>query len=316
MSETPTIKTSAAMAESASSAAHIRPLDPLAAVIVTVLCLSWGLNQVAIKLAIHDIPPLVQALVRSLGAAIIVFAWMRWRKLPIFAHDGSLQTGLLCGVFFGLEFICIYHALNYTTATRAILFLYLAPFFVVVGIRWVMPADRFSSRQWIGLILSFAGMLLAFGVPTPALDPRQIVGDLLSVAAALFWAMTTLLVKASRMSRISAEKMMMYQLAVSVPMLIGASWLVGERMDLTTVPSAVALASVAYQTLYIVPVTYVIWFALIVRYSASRLSAFSFLTPLFGVAAGYLVLGDPLTPAFALAVLLVMAGLALVNRRG
>jgi drug/metabolite transporter (DMT)-like permease len=294
-------------------ASHTRPLDPVAAALVTVLCLSWGLNQVAIKLAIHDIPPLLQALVRSLGAGMIIFAWMRWRNLPVFARDGSLPSGLLCGLFFGLEFVCIYHALNYTTATRAILFLYLAPFFVVVGMRWLMPAARFGTRQWVGLILSFVGMMLAFGLPTPALDPRQIIGDLLSVASAFFWAVTTLLIKTSRMNRIAAEKSMLYQLAVSIPLLAGTSWLLGEQM-VTTMPSAVALASVAYQTLYIVPVTYVAWFALIVRYSASRLSAFSFLTPLFGIAAGHLVLGDPLTPAFAVAVVLVMAGLVLVNR--
>jgi len=315
MPETPTSKGGAVTADTALPASHTRPLDPLAAALVTVLCLSWGLNQVAIKLAIHEIPPLLQALVRSLGAGAIVFAWMRWRNLPVLARDGSLPAGLFCGLLFALEFVCIYHALNYTTATRAILFLYLAPFFVVVGIRWLMPADRFGARQWVGLILSFIGMMLAFGLPTPALDPRQIFGDVLSVASAFFWALTTLLIKTSRLSRVSAEKSMLYQLAVSVPILAFSSWLLGEQM-VTSMPSTIALGAVAYQTLYIVPVTYVAWFALIVRYSASRLSAFSFLTPLFGIAAGHLVLGDPLTPAFAVAVALVMAGLVLVNRPG
>jgi len=61
-------------------------------------------------------------------------------------------------------------------------------------------------------------------------------------------------------------------------------------------------------------VSFVIWFAPIIRYSANRLSAFTFLTPLFGVAAGHLVLNEPLTPAFAVAVALVAAGLVLVNR--
>jgi len=315
MSKIPTSEVAATAADSAPLASQTRPLDPLAAVLMVVLCLSWGVNQVAIKLAIHDIPPLLQALVRSLGAGIIVFAWMSWRNLPVFARDGSLKAGLWCGVFFALEFVCIYHALNYTTATRAILFLYLSPFFVVIGMRWLMPADRFGTRQWVGLILSFAGMILAFGLPTPALDPRQIFGDMLSVVSAFFWAMTTLLIKTSRLSHVASEKSMLYQLAVSVPILAGASFLVGEPM-VTTMPSAIALASVAYQTLYIVPITYVAWFALIVRYSASRLTVFGFLTPLFGIAAGYLVLGDPLTPAFAVAVVLVTAGLVLVNRPG
>jgi drug/metabolite transporter (DMT)-like permease len=64
----------------------------------------------------------------------------------------------------------------------------------------------------------------------------------------------------------------------------------------------------------VVSVTYVVWFALVVRYSANRLSAFTFLTPLFGVAAGHLVLNEPLTPPFVLAVAFVAFGLVLVNR--
>ena len=105
---------------------------------------------------------------------------------------------------------------------------------------------------------------------------------------------------------------MLYQLVVSAPILGVAAWLTGEHI--THWPSAVALGSLTYQTVWVVSVTFVIWFALIARYSANRLSAFSFLTPLFGVAAGHLVLSEPLTPAFAAAVALVAAGLVLVNR--
>jgi drug/metabolite transporter (DMT)-like permease len=132
------------------------------------------------------------------------------------------------------------------------------------------------------------------------------------VGAALFWAATTLTIKASPLTRASAEKVMLYQLVVSAPVMAIAAILLGERV--THMPSTVAIGSMAYQTVWVVSVTFVIWFALIARYSASRLSAFTFLTPLFGVAAGHLVLGDPLTPAFAAAVALVAAGLMLVNR--
>jgi len=276
------------------------------------LCLSWGFNQVAVKLAIHDIPPLTQAALRSTGAALLVAAWCKLRGLSLFARDGTLVPGLAAGIAFGIEFILIYQGLVYTTATRAVLFIYLAPFFVVLGTRIFLPADRFGAYQWIGLLLSFAGMLVAFGVPTPALDPRQIIGDFMMVGAALFWAFTTLIIKASRLNRVSSEKVMLYQLVVSAPMLAAAALIVGERI--THAPSALAVGSLAYQTIWVVSVTFVIWFALVVRYSASRLSVFSFLTPLFGVAAGHLVLGEPLTAAFAAAVVLVAIGLVLVNR--
>jgi drug/metabolite transporter (DMT)-like permease len=296
---------------SPSSHHTTRPLDAVAASIVVVLCLSWGFNQVATKLAIHDIPPLLQGTIRSVIAAIIVAIWCRLRGIPLLSRDGSLQAGLAAGFFFGLEFLFIFQGLTYTTALRATLFIYLAPFFVVLGGRIFLPQDKFSAAQWLGLLLSFAGMIVAFGLPTPAVDPRQALGDLMMVVGAVFWATTTLIIK-SRLNRIPAEKVMLYQLVVSAPMLAVCALVAGERI--TAMPSALALGALAYQTVWVVSVTFVIWFALIARYSANRLSVFSFLTPLFGVAAGHLVLDEPLTPAFGAAVALVAAGLVLVNR--
>ena len=206
----------------------------------------------------------------------------------------------------------IYRGLLYTTAGRAVLFIYTAPFFVALGARWFLPADRFHWSQWTGLALSFAGIALAFGLPTPAADPRQLIGDVMMLGAAVGWAATTLIIKASSLNRVSAEKVMLYQLVVSAPVLALCALLFGEHM--TAMPSALALGALAYQIVWVVSVTFVVWFALIARYSANRLSAFTFLTPLFGVAAGHLVLGEPLTPAFAAAVALVAGGLVLVNR--
>ncbi len=300
---------------SSPSAAHhhvTRPLDALAAAAVVLLCLSWGFNQVATKLAIQDIPPLTQAAIRSIVAALIVVLWCKARGLPLFARDGTLAAGIGVGLCFCVEFSLIYQGLAYTTATRAVLFLYLAPFFVVLGARVFLPVDRFTPAQWLGLALSFAGMLLAFGVPTPALDPRQAIGDVMLVGAAIFWAATTLLTKTTRLVKISAEKVMLYQLVVSAPVLTLEALIAGQRI--THMPSAIAIGALTYQTVWVVSVTFVIWYALVARYSANRLSAFTFLTPLFGVAAGHLVLSEPLTPAFAAAVALVAGGLILVNR--
>jgi drug/metabolite transporter (DMT)-like permease len=274
--------------------------------------LSWGFNNVAIKLAIHDIPPLIQSSARSLIAALLVGIWTRARGIPLFKRDGTLAAGILAGFLFALEFLLIYRGLVWTTATRGVLFLYLAPFFVVIGSRWLVPGDHFRVSQWLGLLLSFLGIVIAFGLPTPASDPRQILGDLMLVGGAAAWAATTLIIKASALNRISAEKTLLYQLVVSAPLLGIGAIIFGERM--VGAPSALALGAFAYQTVYVVSITFTIWFVLVVRYSAARLSVFTFLAPLFGVAAGHLVLNEPLTPAFAVAVALVAAGLLLVNR--
>jgi len=289
-----------------------RPLDGLGIAVVVALCLSFGFNQVAIKLAIADIPPLTQSALRSAGAAVIIMAWMRLRRIRFDIRDGTLVPGVVAGVLFALEFVLIYRGLVWTTATRTSLFLYTAPFFVVIGAHWLLPGDRFDLSQWIGLGLSFAGIAAALGIPTPAGDPHQLVGDLMVVAAAACWAATTLVIKASSLNRVSPEQTMLYQLLVSAPLLAIGAVLLGERFPGD--PSAVALWSLAYQTVWVVSITFVIWFVVIQRYSASRVSAFTVLTPLFGVAAGRLVLGDPLTPTFVAAVVMVVAGLVLVNR--
>lgn len=289
-----------------------RPLDAVAIAVTLGLCVSWGFNNVAIKVAIHDIPPLIQSSTRSLLATILVGAWCRFRGIGLFERDGTLAAGVFAGLLFALEFLLIYRGLAWTTVTRGTLFLYLAPFFVVIVSRWLIPGDSFHLWQWIGLLLSFAGIVIAFGIPGPVSDPRQILGDLMLVGAALAWAATTLLIKASPLGRISPEKTLLYQLVISVPLLGIGALVFGERIH--ALPSALALGAFAYQTIWVVSVTFVVWFALIVRYSAARLSVFTFLAPLCGVTAGHFVLNEPLTPPFVMAVILVAAGLIMVNR--
>jgi drug/metabolite transporter (DMT)-like permease len=288
-----------------------RPLDAVATALMVVLCLSWGLNQVAIKLALPEIPPMTQGALRSFGALPVVLIIARLRGVRLTAHDGTLGPGLLAGALFGLEFICIYAGLVWTTASRGVVFVYVGPFFIALGAR-VFLHERLVPIQWGGLALAFLGIIVAVGVPDPTVDGRILLGDGLLTAGGLFWAATTLIIKGTSLARVSAEKTTIYQLAVSALLLAVGAAVLGERV--VRIPGAVALGSLAYQTIWVLAITFTVWFALVVKYSASRLAALSFLTPLFGVAAGHFIMGDPLTPTFAVAVLLVVVGLVLVNR--
>jgi drug/metabolite transporter (DMT)-like permease len=292
--------------------AATRPLELSAVAVVVVLCLSWGFNQVAVKFALADIPPLTQAAIRSGGAALILWIYARIRGISLDFRGETLRVGLLAGLLFGLEFVFIYRALLFTTASRTTLFIYIAPFVVVLGSHFLVPNDRFRWSQWVGLLMSFGGLLLAFGLPTPSANAYQFLGDLLALAGGVAWGFTTLIVKSSSLATAAPEKTLQYQLVVSVPILALSALLFGEAI--THMPGKVALIALTYQTVWVVSLTFLIWFMMVARYSASRLSAFTFLTPLFGVFAGHLVLGDPITPAFAGAVALVVGGLILVNR--
>ena len=275
------------------------------------LCVSWGFNQIAVKLALPDIPPMLQATIRSSGALIVLFVIARLRGVKMFERDGTLWAGLSAGILFGIEFVLIYRGLLLTSASRAVVFLYTAPFFVALG-SYLFLGERLRASQWGGLGLSFAGVALAIGVPQANVDANVLLGDLLIVAGGALWAATTLIVKATALIKAPAEKGLGYQVALSIPILGFAAWISGERV--THVPGPLSLALLAYQSFWVVGLTFLLWFALVKTYSASKLSAFTFITPLFGVVASYFILHDTLTLAFGAAALLVIAGLYLVNR--
>jgi drug/metabolite transporter (DMT)-like permease len=288
-----------------------RPLSPGAVALMLMLCLSWGFNQIAVKLALPDIPPMLQATIRSAGALPVLLLIARLRGVKIFVSDGTLAAGLIAGVLFGVEFILIFQGLLLTSASRAVVFLYTTPFFVALGSYWFL-GERMRASQWGGLALSFAGVALAIGVPQPNVDAAVLLGDLLIVAGGALWAATTLIAKGTALRHAAPEKALGYQVALSIPILGVAAWVFGETM--TRVPGPLALSLMVYQAVWVVGLTFLLWFMLVQNYSASKLSAFTFITPLFGVVASYFILHDTLTPVFGAAALLVISGLYLVNR--
>ncbi|ABD86065.1 DMT family transporter [Rhodopseudomonas palustris] len=288
-----------------------RPLSVGAIALVMLCCLSWGFNQIAIKLVLPEVPPFLQATIRSLGALLVIGLIAQARGVKLWQRDGAWRAGLFAGVLFGIEFVLIYRGLMLTTASRAVVFLYTAPFFVAFG-AYQLLHERLNRLQWGGLALSFVGVALAIGVPQPNVDAGVLLGDLMMIGGGALWAATTLIVKTTRLGRVPAEKGLGYQVAVSIPILALAAWLSGETVPQW--PTPLSLALMAYQAVWVVGLTFLLWFGLVKTYSASKLSSFTFITPLFGVAAGYLIMDDPLTPTFGVAALLVTAGLYLVNR--
>lgn len=288
-----------------------RPLNAGAIALMLVLCLTWGFNQIAVKLALPDIPPMLQATLRSAGALPVLMLSGSLRGVRFFARDGTLVPGLVAGLLFALEFVLIYQGLRLTSAARAVVFLYTTPFFVALGSHHLL-GERLRLIQWGGLALSFLGVALAIWAPQPDVDAKVRLGDLMLVAGGAAWAATTLVAKGTKLRRAAPEKALGYQVALSIPILAFAAWLSGE--SIAHAPGGRAIALVGFQAVWVVGTTFTLWFALIKAYSPSKLAAFTFITPLFGVVASYLILHDTLTLAFGGAALLVIAGLVLVNR--
>ena len=287
-----------------------KALDATAFSLMVLLTALWGFQQVTIKLIAADVSLVAQAAIRSIVATALLLAWAGIHRIPLFGRDGTLVAGVAAGLLFAFEFVFIYGGLGYTNASRMSVFVYLAPPLTALGLHFFVRGERLGMVQWSGVLVAFAGLVLAFW---EGLGSGTWVGDLCGLIAALLWASTTVLIRATSLGRTSATKTLFYQLAVSSLVLPIASFLLGEP-GITGV-NPLVIASLAYQGVIVAFASYLAWFWLLTRYLAARLSVLSFLTPLFGMASGVLFLSEPLSAHFALAALLIAAGIALVNLR-
>lgn len=285
-------------------------LPPSAIALVVLLCASWGVAQIGMKVAGEAISPLVHAGLRSILAIPVLFVWCWWRGILVFRRDGSLPAGVLVGALFAAEFWALYEALSLTTASRAGVLLYTAPFFAVLGAHFFVPGDRLTARKSGGLALAFGGVLLAFADRLQA-PGAALLGDALALLAGALWGATLAAIKATRLTRIAPERTLLYQLGVSA-LLLPLGFAVGEHGIIGA--TTITWVSLAYQVLGVAVVSYAAWFWLVSRHPASRLAPFLFLTPVFGVSLGALVLGEPVTWALLGALALIGAGIWVVNR--
>lgn len=286
-------------------------LDALAMALLTLLCASWGLGQVAVKVADGGISPLFQSGLRAGGGALLVFVYCRARGIPLFERDGTLVAGLVAGALFAGEFTLIFNGLLHTSAARGSVLLYTTPLFVALGAHLFVPGERMTALRAAGLIAAFFGVCLAFADSLSVPSGDAIIGDVMMVGAASLWAATIIVIKVTPLARIGAEKTLLYQLAVTAVLMFPLSLAIGEPGIFAATP--LVLGALAYQIVWVVAFTYVIWFWVMIHYPASQMSAFTFLTPLFGVLFGGWLLGERVGPYLIAALALVALGIYFVN---
>jgi drug/metabolite transporter (DMT)-like permease len=287
-------------------------LDGFAVGLLLGCCLFWGFQQVLVKATISEVPPVFQAAVRFAGATVLLWLWCRWRDVPLFQRDSTLFAGLLAGILFALEFACLYAGLQFSAASRLTIFLYTSPFWVAALLPFFVTSERLRPMQWLGLTCAFTAVVFAMRDGISATSPvNQWRGDLLALAAGMFWGLTTVVIRSSRLAKVSPEKLLMYQVGVSAAVLPTLSLLLGERWVWTF--STFAISSLLVQTVVGAFASYLAWMWMLGRYPATKISAFVFLTPVFALLFGAFWLGEPVTLNLVISLLMVAVGIALVN---
>jgi drug/metabolite transporter (DMT)-like permease len=288
-------------------------LDLKAAVILLILTLLWGLNYAAVKYSNQGISPVFACTLRSVIATICGVLYCINKKETLFHTDIRLFHGFMVGLLFGLEFACIYFGMLYTDAARSVLFVYLSPFVVAVGAHFILKGDRLSFPKIAGLILAFAGIVIVFGGRPKTAKTTMVFGDLLEISAAFLWGATTLYIKKFMAEKVHPINTFLYQLFFSIPILLIVSLILEPRW-VTQFDASIA-ASLIYQSFIVAFMSYFLWFKLIHEYSVSRLSAFTFFTPIFGVLFGILFLSEELTLSLMVGLPMVSLGIFFVNWR-
>jgi drug/metabolite transporter (DMT)-like permease len=288
-------------------------LDGLAISLLLACCLFWGFQQVLVKATLVEVAPAFQAAIRFAGATVLLLLWCAWRGVRLFAADGSLRAGLLAGSLFAAEFACLYLGLQYTSASRLTVFLYTSPFWVAALLPIWVKSEKLRPMQWAGLACAFAAVAFALRDGFTAGAASTWVGDLMALAAGMLWGLTTVVIRASSLSRVSPEKLLLYQIAVSTVALPLVSLVLGERWSWSFSPFAAT--SLILQTVVGAFASYLAWMWMLGRYPATKISVFVFLTPLFALLFGVLWLNEAATPSLLAALVLVALGIVLVNRK-
>ncbi len=288
-------------------------LDPKAIITITILTALWAFNYTAIKVTNEGIAPVFASTLRSLIASICGVIYCLNQKQKLFHTDIMLFHGFMAGLLFGLEFACIYFGMLYTDAARSVVFVYTAPFVVAIGAHLFLRGDRLTFQKVMGLVLAFIGVYIVFQGRPKTAKATMLLGDVLQIMAAIFWGTTTVYIKKFMAEKIHPTNTFLYQLIFSTPILFIVS-LILERDWIYQINFSV-VAFMFYQSIIVAFISLLIWFKLIHSYSVSRLSAFTFFTPIFGVLFGILFLREELTVSLMIGLPLVCLGIYLVNWR-
>jgi drug/metabolite transporter (DMT)-like permease len=293
-------------------------LDFLAVSLLLACCVFWGFQQVLVKATLPEVPAVLQASLRFMGATVLLWLWCRSRGIALLGRDGTLKAGLLAGLLFCAEFVCIYLGLQHTSASRLTIFLYTAPFWVALFLPLIVKTERLTWVQWLGMTLAFAAVTFALQDGLSQNKVRDAsdlwwLGDALALAAGALWGLTTVVIRSSSLIKISPEKLLFYQVAISSALLPIVSLQLGESWDVAW--NFFNLTSIAVQTVVGAFASYLVWMWLLGRYPATKLSAFVFFTPVFALLFGAWWLGETITPGLVAALVGVAAGIVLVNRK-
>lgn len=289
-----------------------KQVDTYATLVMTSLCIVWGIQQVVIKGVADEISPALQVAIRSGAAAGLIYLLIILKKTSLENFANCLIPGGAVGILFGFQFLFVAEGLRYTSASHMSVFLYTAPIFAALGLQFFRPDERLCAPQWIGIAIAFAGICVAFlsGKAPDDNSSKTLAGDIMGLFAGLSWGATTVLVRCSSLSGAPASLTLFYQLTGGFLLLSAYSYFSDQNHF---EPGAVGIASLIFQSAIVGFLSYLAWYSLMHKYMASQLGILSFMTPVFGVITAVFFLSEQLQSGFISGSILILSGISVVS---
>ena len=288
-------------------------IDAFGAIALISFSLLLGINHVVIKIVNLGLNPIFFAGIRSFIAFIFIIIWMKLLNKPIVFNSKYTKISFIAGIIFALEFLFLFLALDFTTVSRNSIIYYSMPLWLTILLFFTKSNEKISLLKFLGLILAFIGVVLSvtnFKINL-ILNSPNLIGDILAFLAALFWALLIIIAKNSNFSKVSPEMQLLWMVMVSGPILTIFSIFIEDPIRNFQL---IHIWGIIFQSIIVVAGGFLFWLWLLSKYPASGVASFSFLTPIFTIFFGWLILGEVMTIDFIIAAFLVISGLILINR--
>lgn len=284
-------------------------ITPVAALGPILLCIIFGANSVAIKISLAGVGAFTMAGLRFALAAAIIAIWARMNGHRFAVGRSEIGPLMIVSLLFTIQLSLFYVGLSRTLASRGVLVANAVPFFVLIFAHFFIPDDRINLRKICGMVLGFGGVAMVL-VHKGGLGTGLYSGDGIIFTAAVIWAGNAVYTK-TIIHRFRPFQLVLYPMLCAAPIQLAVGWLWDDGM-IQYMDGSILMA-IIYQSVICAAFGFVAWNTLLQRYGASTLHSFVFIMPIAGVAAGGLILNEPITPVLIAAVVMIAVGIGLVN---
>ncbi|MCX7797506.1 MAG: DMT family transporter [Melioribacter sp.] len=275
------------------------------------ICILWGSTWLVIRVGLDSLTPIFSVGLRFLLAAVLIFIIMKWRKIKLEKDHFSLKLYLILTLFsFSIPFGLVYWAEQYIPSGLASIVFATLPFGVIVFSAFLLPENKISFSQIVGVILGFLGIIIIFSENLNFDMSKYFLGIIAVLLSSLMQSAIAVIIK-KHGSYLNPLTMNFYPLLFSGLLMIFTGFLVEDtsywKFDYK------AISSVIFLSFFGTVVTFTTYYWLLKRINVVILSLSSFITPIIAVFLGWLILKEQLTANAILGSLFVLIGILFAN---